>query len=98
MRIRFIAFVPVLCATTPVLAQGVGTASPPSAIGNRANGLSYQPTPSEVAPRERAAGIQPNKDGEAAKNRDLEAIGKDALRGVGQSTESVPKMTNGQQR
>ena len=100
MRIRLIALMTMLCAlacaTTPSLAQDTGAASPPRAIGNQANGLSYQPTPSEVAPRERAAGIQQNKDDEAAKNRDLEAIGKDALRGVGQNTESVPKMTNGQ--
>lgn len=95
MRSCFAAFMTVLCATTPALAQGTAS-TPPAAIGNRANGLSYQPTPSEVVPRERAAGIQPNGDNEAAKDRDLERIDKDALRSVGQSTESVPKMTKGQ--
>jgi hypothetical protein len=29
----------------------------PSVIGNRANGLSYQPTQSEVVPREQNAGV-----------------------------------------
>lgn len=71
------------------MAQG-----PPTANGNRANGFSYQPTPGEVVPRERAAGVQPPAAKQERTNRDLERTDKKLLQDEGLSTKSVPKITN----
>jgi len=70
------------------------TAAPdtiPERIGNRANGFSYQPTPNEVVPRERAAGLRPPVAAQAATNRDLETIDRDLLRQEGDGSSSIPK-------
>jgi hypothetical protein len=80
-----------LCSATSVMAQ-----SPPAANGNRANGFSYQPTPGEVAPRERAAGMQPPAAQREQINRDLERTDKKLLQDEGLSIKSVPKITTGQ--
>ncbi len=92
-----IAMIAAICLTSPAVAQAPsnGSAAPP-AIGNRANGRDYQPTPAEVIPREKAAGALPDATREKAENRDLEQIDKDVLRQEGQSTQSVPKLTNRQ--
>ena len=68
----------------------------PLVNGNRANGLNYQPTPQQVAPREKAAGIQPPAAGQQAANRDLERMDKDLMRKEGLGTDNVPKMTKDQ--
>jgi hypothetical protein len=74
----------------------VALAQVPDRIGNRANGRDYQPTPSQVAPAERQASVQPNARTEQSENRDLEKIDRDALRSEGMSTKSVPDMTKPQ--
>ena len=58
MRVYVFTMIAVLSFTGAAMAQGGGGGgSPPREIGNRANGYDYQPTPSELAPREKAAGI-----------------------------------------
>jgi hypothetical protein len=96
MRKYVLAVIAILCLAGPAMAQGAGGGSVPTEIGNRANGLDYQPTPSEVIPREKAAGIEPSVARERAANEDLARIDKDLLLSEGISTESVPKLTNGQ--
>lgn len=68
--------------------------TPPAANGNRANGFSYQPTPGEVVPREKATGVQPPAAQQNQTNRDLERIDKNLMRDEGLSTKSVPKMSH----
>lgn len=46
----------------------------PAAGGNHANGLDYQPTPQEVRPRERAAGIAPAPARERAVTDEVERM------------------------
>jgi hypothetical protein len=92
MRMQLVALIAALFTGAPAMAQ----AQEPSEIGNRANGFSYQPTPDEVAPRERAAGIQPSTAHEQAVNRDLEHMDQDLMREEGLSTQSVPKLTSDQ--
>ncbi len=60
-----------------------------AAIGNRANGLSYQPTQGQVASREKAAGVQPPS---APVDKRLETIDRTLLRKEGASTSSVPNV------
>jgi hypothetical protein len=73
---------PLLAVTVAVLLTG-GVTPPdtrnalvPPEIGNRADGFSYQPTPSEVIPRERAAGVQPSPAQQAATDRELQLIAR----------------------
>ncbi len=61
-----------------------------SETGNRANGRDYQPTPAEVQPRERAAGIQAPAPQQQRNDKDLERIDRELLRDHGMSTSSVP--------
>ncbi|WP_428539088.1 hypothetical protein [Rhodopila sp.] len=77
----------LLCSAIPAVAQS------PAENGNRANGFSYQPTPSQVAPREKAAGVQPQAAQQKRANRDLEQTDKQLLQEEGLSTKSVPKLT-----
>ncbi len=97
MRSCFWVAIAALCLSTPAVAQSTVNRSTPSEIGNRANGRDYQPTPGEVAPRERAAGVQPSANQEKATNQDLEKLDDSLLRQEGLSTKSVPKLTTGQQ-
>ena len=78
------------CAATPAAAQN----SAPQANGNRANGLSYQPTPSQVVPREKAAGVQPPAAQQERANRDLRQTDRKLLQEEGLSTKSVPKLSD----
>ncbi len=71
-----------------ILAAPTGFAQ--TQTGNRANGRDYQPTPAEVQPRERAAGIQPPAPQQTRNDRDLERIDRELLREHGLSTSSVP--------
>jgi hypothetical protein len=71
--------------------------SVPTEIGNRANGLSYQPTPSEVLPREKAAGLLPSTTQRDATSQELERMDRDLLREEGLSTKSVPNLATAPQ-
>jgi peptidoglycan hydrolase CwlO-like protein len=92
MRKYFFVALAVCAVTAPAMAQN----SVPAEIGNRANGFDYQPTPGEIVPREKAAGIQPSAEQQRAANRDLERIDEDLMREEGLSDKSVPKLTEGQ--
>ena len=82
MRRHIITVIAVFSFASGALAQG--GASPPKEIGNRANGNDYQPTPSELAPREKAAGIVPPPSQQRAENqRILDSIDKQLLQSGG---------------
>src|SRR4051794_22084567 len=70
MRLHVVVLTGVLCLATAAAAQTSNKI--PSEIGNRANGFSYQPTPSQVVPREKEAGIRPSDAQEKAANADLD--------------------------
>jgi hypothetical protein len=72
-----------------------GDNTPPARIGNRANGLSYQPTPGQVAPREQAAGIAPTAEQQKQTNNELFRMDAQSLKAEGLSTNSVPSPGNG---
>ena len=95
MRVYVSTMIAVLSFTGSAMAQGTETGSPPREIGNRANGYDYQPTPSELAPREKAAGIVPPAAQQRAENQELDSIDKQLLQSEGLSTKSVPKLTDG---
>ena len=63
------------------LAQGSGaqTNSPPAAIGNRANGLSYQPTLGGVTAREQSAGVRPSPSQLSSEDKELDRINRQLL-------------------
>jgi len=88
--------------TCIVAALVIGAIMPPAtsmaqtATGNRANGRDYEPTPAEVLPRERAAGITPSTADQAKTDSELEKIDRSLLRSHGLSTSSIPNMTNKQ--
>lgn len=86
----------VLCLTSAAMAQSAGNGSVPSAIGNRANGRDYQPTPSEVVPREKAAGLRPSDAQQQATDQQLEKTDRQLLRSEGLSTKSVPNIAPNQ--
>jgi hypothetical protein len=98
MRIHSIAIVTVfLMATTAAIAQNSGGSSAPLEEGNRANGFDYQPTSSEVVPREKAAGILPPAAQQKTTDHTLEQMDKNLLRDEGLSTKSTPNMTTNTQ-
>jgi len=96
MRLHFATLVATFFIITAAMAQNSGGSSVPLEEGNRANGFDYQPTPSEVVPREKAAGILPPAAQQKATDKTLEQLDKNLLRDEGLSTKSVPKMTTGQ--
>ncbi len=97
MRRYIFTVIAVFSLTSGALAQGgQGGGSPPREIGNRANGNDYQPTPSELAPREKAAGIVPPAAQQRAENQELDQIDKNLLQSEGLSTKNVPKLKDGQ--
>jgi len=93
MRMAFMIVAATFCLTGAAVAQSSDTSAIPRSIGNRANGFSYQPTPSEVIPREKAAGVRPSTTPQQETNRDLEKIDRDLLRDEGLGTSSVPNLT-----
>jgi hypothetical protein len=95
MRVFVSTMIAVLSFAGAAMAQGGGGGSPPREIGNRANGYDYQPTPSELAPREKAAGIVPPPAQQRAENQELDSIDKQLLQSEGLSTKSVPKLPDG---
>lgn len=95
MRLHF-AMVAAFLMTAAAVAQSPGEGSVPREIGNRANGFDYEPTPSEVGPREKAAGVRPPAAQQKATDQILEQTDKNLLREEGRSTKGVPNMTTGQ--
>jgi hypothetical protein len=96
MRVYVSTMIAVLSFTGAAMAQGAGGGgSPPREIGNRANGYDYQPTPGELAPREKAAGIVPPPAQQRAENQELDSIDRQLLQSEGLSTKSVPKLPDG---
>jgi hypothetical protein len=93
MRIAFMIVAATFCLMGAAVAQSVDGLAIPRSIGNHANGFDYQPTPSEVIPREKAAGVRPSATSEENTNRELEELDRDLLRKEGLSTSSVPNMT-----
>ena len=89
---RLLAMVPMVAfvVTASAVAQTRGAGTPPAEIGNRSNGLSYQPTPNEVDGREAAKGIRPPAAEQRATDRRLEETDKQLLREEGLGTGSVP--------
>jgi hypothetical protein len=94
MRKISMAMVAVFGLTGTAIAQNTDENSIPREIGNRANGKSYQPTPAEVHPREKAVDIRPSQQQEQAEDKELHHLDKSLLRSEGLSTKSVPNMTN----
>jgi hypothetical protein len=96
MRVFVSTMIAVLSFAGAAMAQGGGGGgSPPREIGNRANGYDYQPTPSELVPREKAAGIVQPPAQRRAENQELDSIDKQLLQSEGLSTKSVPKLPDG---
>lgn len=92
MRMAFIVVAATFCLMGAAVAQTADGPAIPRDIGNRANGFDYQPTPSEVVPREKAAGVRPSRMSQEETNRDLEQIDRNLLREEGASTSSVPNL------
>lgn len=91
MTPRTLAAIAVFALTGTALAQTPpGNNQPPASIGNRANGLDYQPTPNEIVPREKAAGVLPPAAQERAIDQELRQLDYQALKSEGMSTQSVP--------
>jgi hypothetical protein len=96
MRLYYAVFATAFLFTTAAIAQNAGTPSISLEDGNRANGFDYEPKPSEVVPRESAAGIVPPAAQQKATDQTLEQMDKNLLRDEGASTKSVPNMGTGQ--
>jgi len=90
MRLPLLAMTWVVCVTGAAVAQPSNGNSIPCEIGNRANGFDYQPTPREIYPRERSAGVLPSKVSEVQTDRTLEELDRSLMLSEGLSTESVP--------
>ena len=72
------------------LPAGTDTGSIPLSIGNRANGFDYQPTPAEVGPRERAAGIAPSAQQSRRIDDEVFSLDRQLLKSEGVSSGSLP--------
>jgi hypothetical protein len=77
-------------SSAPPVNTGTKEGTVPAAIGNRANGRSYQPSQGMVGLREHAAGIAPSEQQQRATNDELFKLDKKSLQKEGQSTTSVP--------
>jgi hypothetical protein len=62
----------------------------PREIGNRANGFSYQPTPSEVLPREQQAGVRPSAAQQKANDAEIDRLYNSLMRDY-QPGQSAPQ-------
>jgi hypothetical protein len=94
MRMPIVATILSICLMSAAAAQSMNRTSVPHEIGNRANGFSYQPSPREVIPRERSAGVRPTDTKQAAINHDLRDLDENALRLEGLGTQNVPWFTS----
>jgi len=91
MRISIRLLICAVCCIHPAIAGDSHGAAVPSEIGNRAHGFSYQPTPSEVRPREAAAGLRLNGARREAANHILRQLDRSLLRDEGLSPASAPE-------
>jgi hypothetical protein len=94
MRQPFLILASIVCMTGAAMGQQTDAVSPPRRIGNRANGFSYQPSPSEVRPQEQIAGVRPSIASQALADQDLKALDRTLLHSEGLSTSSVPMFRN----
>jgi hypothetical protein len=90
MRLRTCIIFAFLLLAEAAAAQASDNFSVPRRIGNEANGFDYQPTPAEVVPLERAAGIAPSPEQQKRIDDELFGTNADLLRSEGLSTSSVP--------
>lgn len=86
MQARMVTALILMASAAPALAQP----AVPAANGNRANGLNYQPTPGQVAPREKAAGVAPSRTQRQQTDQALWNRDARLLKSQGLSTKSVP--------
>jgi hypothetical protein len=93
MRVALLVAMMTSCIVGIAAARTAGDGSIPRRIGNRANGFSYQPTPHEVIPKEKAAGVRPSTASERTTDQELGDIDRRLLLEEGLSTSSVPKLT-----
>ena len=96
MRASAFAVMSLVCITGAITAQAQDRTAVPHVIGNRANGLSYQPMPGQTVPREVLAGVRPSKTRLQATNEILESIDRRLLHDEGLSDTSVPVFTPNQ--
>jgi hypothetical protein len=96
MRLPLLGVVWVICLLGAGITQSADAESIPCAIGNRANGFSYQPTPREVDPREASLGLRPSREHQASMDQALENLDRSLMRDEGLSTASVPRFTSRQ--
>jgi hypothetical protein len=89
MRLHVVVLTGVLCLATAAVAQTSNNV--PREIGNRANGFSYQPTPSQVVPREKEAGIRPSAAQQKAADADLDRMYNNLMREVPADQGRPPK-------
>ncbi|HEX2940901.1 MAG TPA: hypothetical protein VHO91_07620 [Rhodopila sp.] len=94
MRLHVLVAIAICASTAGAFAQNSTGSNVPAVIGNRANGLSYQPTPDEVEPREKAAGLAPDAARQRQINDELWRLDAQALKREGLSTKSVPGHPN----
>jgi hypothetical protein len=90
MRVPLVATVWIACLTFAAVAQGADGSAVPREIANCVNHFCYQPTPSEVIPREVSSGVRPSRAQQVAEGRTLQAIDRSLLREEGLSDKSVP--------
>jgi hypothetical protein len=90
MRIFILALICGVCIADTSVARAAEDTSVPRQIGNRAHGFSYQPTPSEVRPREAAAGLRPSGPRQDAADRMLQQLDGKLLRDEGLAPNTVP--------
>jgi hypothetical protein len=90
MRAIFVAIVAVGMSGGVFAQTTAADTTVPREIGNRANGFSYQPRPSEVDPREVAAGVRPSPAARDATDHVLANLDTELLRDEGKDVSSVP--------
>ena len=73
MRVALLVAMMTSCIVGIAAARTAGDGSIPRRIGYRANGFSYQPTPHEVIPKEKAAGVRPSM---ASQRNDGSGVGR----------------------
>ncbi len=87
MQSHFAVMIATIFLTTAAAAQT--TPPPPPEIGNRANGLNYEPTPRQVIPKERQAGVLPPPAQRKANEAELNHIYRNLMHN-GQPNQSAP--------
>jgi hypothetical protein len=80
------------CAILIFLCTIVIKEIPPLARGIASGVFSYQPTPHEVIPKEKAAGVRPSTASQRTTDQELGDIDRRLLLEEGLSTSSVPKL------